>query len=122
MSEFKLCYVSMPWCYFTTKELSEQWGDDWNDAPYEHNAGEPYLWRDDGTPKYEVKKVAISADLEQPCDNRFNSPYSVEMINRGDVPWLKTPNYEKKKIEIMAGTSLEKFIEIIKAAGGEVYS
>ena len=121
MNEFKLCYVELPWCYFTTKELSEQWGDDWNDAPYEHNAGAPYYWRDDGRPKYEIKKVAISAELEQPCDGHFNSPYSVVVINNGAVPWLRTPSYEKEQISIMAGTSLEKFIELVKAAGGEVY-
>lgn len=140
MNELKLCYVDLPWCYFTTKELSEQWGDDWNDAPYEHNAGTPYRpcwhreggkacdcesckrdWNDDGTPKFEIKKVSIDGCLEQPCDGHFNSPYSVEMINRGDVPWLKTPDYEKKQISIMAGTSLEKFIELVKAADGEIY-
>lgn len=37
-----LCYVDRPWAYFTTQSLSEQWGDDWNDAPYEYNAGPPY--------------------------------------------------------------------------------
>jgi hypothetical protein len=37
-----LCYVDGCWAFFTTKPLSEQWGDDWNDAPYEHNAGRPY--------------------------------------------------------------------------------
>ena len=37
-----LCYVDSPWAYFTTRPLEKQWGDDWNDAPYEHNAGTPY--------------------------------------------------------------------------------
>lgn len=36
--DFKLCYVDDGFAYFTTKPLTEQWGDDWNDAPYEHNA------------------------------------------------------------------------------------
>lgn len=47
-----LCYVRSPWAYFTTRPLFEQWGDDWNDAPYEHNAGEPYdpCWHNE--PKY----------------------------------------------------------------------
>jgi hypothetical protein len=29
------------WAYFTTRPLSEQWGDDWGDVPYEHNASPP---------------------------------------------------------------------------------
>ena len=42
MKEPILCYVKGPWAYFTTQPLKKQWGDDWDDAPYEHNAGEPY--------------------------------------------------------------------------------
>jgi hypothetical protein len=37
-----LCYVEGFWAFFTTRPLAEQWGDDWDDAPYEHNAGRPY--------------------------------------------------------------------------------
>lgn len=37
-----LCYVSHPFAYFTTQPVENQWGDDWDDAPYEHNAGSPY--------------------------------------------------------------------------------
>ena len=47
---YKLCFVdSEEWAgdpitlYFTElDDVTEQWGDDWNDRPYEHNAGEPY--------------------------------------------------------------------------------
>ena len=39
----KLCYVEGNIAYFTTQDLDKQWGDDWDDAPYEHNAGLPYL-------------------------------------------------------------------------------
>jgi hypothetical protein len=42
---FRLCYIAEPWAYFTTRPVEEQWGDDWDDAPYEHNAGRPYEWR-----------------------------------------------------------------------------
>jgi len=65
---YRLCYVDLPWVYFTTQDLDKQWGDDWDDAPYEHNAEEPYSpgkyyfadgrvenkpedWNEDGTPK-----------------------------------------------------------------------
>ena len=27
--------------YFTS-DMTAQWGDDWDDRPYEHNAGPPY--------------------------------------------------------------------------------
>lgn len=37
-----VCYFDEPWLFFTSAPLAAQWGDDWNDAPYEHNAGTPY--------------------------------------------------------------------------------
>lgn len=45
MKEYKLCYVEDNFAYFTN-DFENQWGDDWNDRPYEHNAGEPYEKKD----------------------------------------------------------------------------
>lgn len=42
MAEPKLCYVASNFAYFTTLPVEDQCGDDWDDAPYEHNAGTPY--------------------------------------------------------------------------------
>lgn len=47
---FRLCYADLDRdgaiiAYFTTQPIAEAWGDDWDDAPYEHNAGPPYHWR-----------------------------------------------------------------------------
>jgi len=113
MSDPVLCYVKDQWAYFTHKPLSEQWGDDWDDAPYEHNAGSPY-----GA----TVRVAFYADMDRPCDNQFNSPYSVERINQGVVPWLVTSKYSSKPlVTIFAGCTLKDFIAKIEQAGGEVY-
>ena len=45
---YKLCYVdqedeysSITTLYFTN-DMEKQWGDDWDDAPYEHNSESPY--------------------------------------------------------------------------------
>jgi hypothetical protein len=144
-----LCYVApeSPWCYFTTKDLSEQWGDDWNDAPYEHNAGPPYGpcwhnepehvakrgglctcvpcvrdWHPDGTPKWEIVQVAIDAPLVTPDEGFFNSPYSVEAINAGAIPWLRTDQYHQgESVSIPAGTTLIDFCELVRRASGTVY-
>jgi len=118
----KLCYVDDCYAYFTTKELSEQWGDDWNDAPYEHNAGSPYSphknikddWNEDGSPKWRILRVAFNGALDAPCENHLNSPYSVEEINKGNIPWLKSASYYNEKIEIYAGETLKAFIQKIK--------
>lgn len=58
----------------------EQWGDDWNDAPYEHNAGTVYE-------EYVKDTVVVAFDFDdlvlEPCRGEYNSTYSKEdMINR----------------------------------------
>lgn len=122
-----LCYVSGPWAYFTTRKLSEQWGDDWDDAPYEHNAETPYTYHEIDK-KAEIKpwkivKVAWDGDFESPSDGHTNSPWSVAQINAGAVAWLRSISWGKKKkpIVIPAGTPLNLFCELICKGGGNVY-
>lgn len=126
MNDHRLCFVEGPWAYFTTKELSKQWGDDWNDAPYEHNAGPPYRWREEtdaklGLVPWEIVKVAWDGPLVPPCEGHVNSPYSVEEINRGAVAWLRSDHHSRGKILIPAGTTLHEFFSLVEAAGGHVY-
>lgn len=142
-NDFKLCYVSSGSAYFTTKELDKQWGDDWDDAPYEHNAGSPYTpcwhneegsekypcdcdlckrdWNKDGSPKWEIVEIKFEADLSEPCDGHFNSPYSVDSINAGAVAWLSSSQWTKDKVFIQAGCLIDDFIDKIESIGGEVY-
>ena len=110
----KLCYVDPPWAYFTSQDLDKQWGDDWNDAPYEHNAEEPYTGEG-----WEIVKVAYNCDLRTPAHNYLNSPFSVEQINAQQVPWLWTWD---NAVTIHAGASLDGFVKAIKAIGGDVYT
>ena len=50
---------------------------------------------------------------ERPCDiGRF----SVEDINKQAVAWVHTSKYN-----ILAGTTIEKFIETIENNGGKIY-
>jgi len=112
----KLCYVKLPIVWFTT-DFANQWGDDWNDAPYEHNAGDPYPPR--GGRSYELFQVAIFVNpfttcIRTPADENYpNSPWSVKDINNGAVPWLRFMDTElsppKTFLSIMAGTSYAKF-------------
>ena len=97
--EVRLCYIDMPWVYFTSQTLENQWGDDWNDAPYEHNAGTPYE-----SDEWEIVKIAIECQLEVPADRYLNSPFSVQDINALNVPWL-----QGQGLTVIAGTLLEDF-------------
>jgi hypothetical protein len=119
----KLCYVDETWAYFTTQSLESQWGDDWNDAPYEHNAGLPYEASPRDKKQWEIIKLAYDGPLETPCYGIPNSSMSVEDINNGACAWLVSSRYldPPKRVIIPAGTDISKFIALIKEAGGEVY-
>lgn len=119
----RLCYVESNFAYFTTQDVTKQWGDDWNDVPYESNAGAPYEWRDgDTVPKWDIVRVAFeSMDLRQPCEGHTNSPYSVEMINEGKVAWLESHSWVKEPVRIFAGTPIDEFIVIMQKAGARVF-
>ena len=108
---FKLCYVKDCWAYFTSAKLIDQSGDDWDDAPYEHNAGTPY--EDKGNM---IVKIAFDGQFDQPCDRHHNSPYSVERINKGAIAWLSNED-----ISIVAGVGIEEFKKLIKKGGGNTY-
>lgn len=115
-----LCYVEGSWAYFTTQDLEKQWGDDWNDAPYDCNAGSPYApyGKDE---HWEITRVAFDVNLDAPCEGVLNCRWSVEDINAGKVPWLRSPDYAKESVRIMAGTPLLAFIEVVQQNGGRVY-
>lgn len=119
------------YAYFTPLSLDEQWGDDWNDAPYEHNAGEPYDSLILSTKDVNgIKFVNETADVNilvvrfalnsynssfprdyDPC----NSPFSVEMINAGAVAWIYDCKYvsggKKKHVAIQAGVNPYEFAD-----------
>ncbi len=109
-----LCYVKPPWAYFTDKPLDKQWGDDWDDFPYDCNGGEPYDY---------PLRVAYDCELETPAEKGgINVPWSVQQINSGVIAWLATPCWRKDKpVVIMAGATLPEFCQKVKEAGGNVY-
>jgi len=123
MSEPILCYIEGNRAYFTTQSLETQRGDDWNDAPYEHNAGTPYEWsehNDKDIPQWEIICVYFNVNMQTPENIAYcNSHYSVERINHGAAAWLYSDDWHIKPI--MAGTTLSNFKAQIKAAGGRVY-
>lgn len=98
----KLCYVKEGFAYFSSKKPIDVSGDDWDDVPYEHNAGEPYC-----------KNIVIAAfkGLSEPYqDGYHNSPWSVDDINELATPWLRN-----ESISLFAGTTLEQFIALAKS-------
>ena len=84
-------------------------GDDWNDAPYECNAGEPYN-------DYYIETLYFETNNwteRKPCEV---GTFSVEEINKGAVAWIITD-----KFCIQAGTTMKEFIKIIEENGGSIW-
>ena len=90
---YRLCYVDdfehvrYGGLLYFTDNFEHQWGDDWDDAPYECNAGEPYR---DGTHSGNIRVFAFlccGEDVATPS-MQTGLGYSVKDINCGVVPWL----------------------------------
>lgn len=114
---YQLCYVKYGVAHFANVSPTEVWGDDWNDAPYEHNAGSPYV-RPEAYKLIEVHYWHVA--YETPADRaNGNSWVSVDDINGGNCAWLFANDSEKYP-PIMAGATLAEFIQAMEP-DGEIY-
>ena len=123
--QYKLCYVDDNILYFTDN-FKNQWGDDWNDAPYEYNAGEPYdrkhykEYDDEWCINHgcgNIRKIAFDFYdgyyIKEPKDGHLNSPFSVERINQGEIAWL----YNEDAGALGAGATMAEAKRWLKKAG-----
>ena len=122
---YKLCYVDDNKAWFTSN-WEKQWGDDWDDRPYEHNAEQPYTSYWENNKEYPIPQKTLYFELPYNCDIKhpnygsYNSPFSVEDINNKVCPWLSIENNGNMEY-IFAKTTYTNFIKTIKRLGGVVY-
>lgn len=133
VNTMRLCYIDSRdnFAWFTSIDLKSQWGDDWDDAPYEHNAGEPYedhyVTSDGKRDRVNHHLLKVSWDGPYSTPNVVgapNSTWSIQGINAGCVAWLIPDvwNSAEYVVEpIHAGVTIFEFIRKIRNAGGEVY-
>lgn len=123
---YKLCYVDGNEVWFTS-DWKHQWGDDWDDRPYEHNAERPYdCYYDKQHVEHPIKLKKVYFDIpegivKEPSFGLANSPYSVQDINNNRVAWLTIDQYDGNPTYIFAGTSYSEFVRKIEKLGGTVY-
>lgn len=112
---WKLCYIEDSLAYFTALSIDKQWGDDWDDAPYQWNAEPPYGDKDN------IYILAFQCTLATPAQCGLS--VSVQDINKGTVPWLSDKSYTTGvNIPVVyAGCSLDEFINVIHKTGGIIY-
>lgn len=113
-----LCYVHSinDWTHelwFSDKKPTDLWGDDWNDAPYEHNAAPPYEYTRKNKSKVDFKRyILIGNDIVSPSYEHLNSPWSVEQINKQETYWLTTG-----KSDFYAGCTINEITTALENQG-----
>ena len=110
--------------YFTDCDMKDQWGDDWNDMPYQYNAGIPYDAHYDGDKRVEHNIIKVRCNLRsndgKGCGYYYHIPedfcsFSVEMINAGIAAWLSiSGDKDDNWIVIQGGDSMSKVIKTLK--------
>lgn len=145
LEQFKLCYVKDGTAYFTSGRLEDAWGDDWNDAPYEHNAETPYEpgvrhttqgkylpaseWTEEGVPRWQILRVKFSDfrdDVILPYEGYPEErSWSVEQINKGSISWLRVRSYTREATtvsdQLAAGATYPMFVDFVSRHGGVVW-
>ena len=115
------------YAYFTPVPLNKQWGDDWDDMPYEYNAEIPYddvYDENDEIIEVEIVRVPFYIPYDGGWSIRFpkdwggdNSPFCVRDINAGAVAWVFCHGGHRKSntdsVAIHAGCSPAEFVENI---------
>jgi hypothetical protein len=123
-----LCYVDRNKLFFTTLPLEEQWGDNWDEEPYETKSSYPYNEKDalgnDTISQYAMiipERLVRKVTIVCPCDEWKQSPYTVEEINEGYEPWIKLFFDKDIKdpflIELNAGATIEEVSEVLTEVG-----
>jgi hypothetical protein len=108
----RLCYIEGCRAYFVD-DFENVTGDDWNDAPYQTNASEPYK-------EFDATIVYFDGNFTTPADMCGMIHTSVDIMNslKYNIPWL----YFSPAAMLMPGSTLEEFIEFVKSNGGNIYA
>lgn len=109
--------------YLGANDCNNYWGDDWDDAPYEHNAGTVYdeYVKDTIVITFPGDYVALEI-----CEGMCNSPYCKEDFKDG-TPFAYIPKGEEWKrhdeplnkgdIGFYFNTPIEKLLKMCKKEG-----
>lgn len=110
----RLCFANNGMLYFTEKKLENQWGDGWDDYPYQLSAGLPYEDDNNQIQCIYVKPGPRCSIFLYPSGEK-NKMYSVKDVNGGITPWVMFDFYgiPREIIKLYAGTSLDECIDLL---------
>lgn len=106
ITEARLCFVKDGFAYFSHKNPKRIVGDDWDDAPWEHNADEPY--------EYDCKIGFDGGGWHKSLSTYNNCAMD---FAKKKLPWLVGPG----GATIESGISLDEFLFRIESTGGSIY-
>lgn len=81
--------------YCGEDDCNDYWGDDWDNVPYEHNAGGVYNRYIKGFAEF---AFPLDFVITEPRDGYANSPYSKEDMKNRAVPCITISNGNKLNI------------------------
>lgn len=99
----------------------KQWGDDWDDKPYEHNAGHVY---DEFVEKIADISINFEYDVNEPADFAIegNSQWRREDFIKKKIHAISINNPENRSsIFIYFGETLENILKRIRYVAHNVY-
>lgn len=99
--------------YLGEDNCNDYWGDDWDDAPYEHNAGQVYKRYTQG---YVEFVFPLKYSVCEACNGYFNSPFSKEDMMNRKVPCLTIST--EPEIKIYFGDNIDEISKQITELGG----
>lgn len=106
--------------YFGEDSLGKNYyGDDWDDKPYESNAGEVY---DKFISAYIDIYVPYPYNVREACDTFYNSPFCKDDFKRG-IPYIsiyRAVDYDycgELAYDLKFETKFEDFLEDLKELG-----
>lgn len=105
--------------YLGADDCEDYWGDDWDDAPYEHNAGRVYS---EYIQSYVEFAFPLKYDICEACNGYFNSPFSKEDMKNREVPCLtistEMSDCTEIKFKIYFGDNIDEISKQIIGLGG----
>lgn len=99
--------------YYGDDDCSDYWGDDWDNVPYEHNAGGVYSRYIKGFAEF---AFPLDFVITEPRDGYDNSPYSKESMKNREVPCITI--YNGNKLNIYFEDDTDSTFKAISGFGG----
>lgn len=121
MGDYKLCYVERvddwgTFKFYFTNNFEDQWGDDWNDRPADCNAEPPY--EDDN---HDILSIYVEFSWMVSEIIFGGNTYSVEDMNKTEVPWLIFKDKDYTDYKLNGGDTLKEVLNKLETCGDTNY-